>query len=121
MVRLWAAGKQQTKEGFTMKKIRKMDDETFNAMAQLAVLRAVSGRIYELKKFIDSGLDPEGNWIEMDYLRAFCFDGFHLSYISLQEIRGDDPPKTDEFMELRDMFQAVWHSVCDEYQPFVSE
>jgi len=105
-----------------MKKQRKMDNETFNAMAQLAVLRAVAGRIYELKKFIDKGIDPEGNWIEMDYLRAFCFDGFHLGYISLQEIRGDNnPPMTDEFMELREVFQDVWHSVCDEYQPFISE
>jgi len=75
-----------------MKKIRKMEDQTFNAMAQMAVLKVIAQRVYELEKLIDKGLDPDANWIELDYLRAFCFDGFSLSFVSLPEIIGDEIP-----------------------------
>ena len=100
-----------------MKKQRKMDDNVFNARAQLAVLRTVAERIYELK---NDTVDPEAAMIEIELLMAHCFNGFMLNYISLPEICGDAPPMTDEFMQIRDSFIELLHEVCDGYQPFVT-
>ncbi len=99
-----------------MKKQRKMDDQTFNAMAQLAVLKVIAQRVYELEKLIDKGLDPDANWIELDYLRAFCFGEFSLSYMTLPEMAGDTIPR--QAMIDHEQWLELWHSVCADYQPF---
>ena len=103
-----------------MKKQRKMDDQTFNAMAQLAVLKVIAQRCYELEKEVAgvTGCDPEGAWIELDYLRAFCFGEFSLSYMTLPEMAGDTIPRQaninhEEWLEL-------WHAICADYQPFAN-
>ena len=100
-----------------MKKIKKLDNEVFNAKAQLAVLRTVAERIYKLKK---DTVDPEAAMIEIELLMAHCFNGFMLNYISMPEICGDAPPMTDEFMQIRDSFIELLHEVCGDYQPFVT-
>ena len=111
------------KGGDTMKKkqikIRKLSDNLFNGKCQLAVMRVVYERVQELRKDIKDGINPENAELEIEELRAYCSNGFRLSYLTVYEMSGESVSVQEAMGPLYDIWLELWENVCADYQPYI--
>ncbi|MEI6263046.1 MAG: hypothetical protein WCR46_24535 [Deltaproteobacteria bacterium] len=96
----------------------KTDDERHYMQCQIAVLRLVAERVYQLKREVSGqrGCDPDAAWIELEFLRGFSADGFSMNKFALPESTGDAPPMQPGTGELYEVWQELWMDILDGYK-----